>query len=242
MHIAGQPGQFTVDVESPSGKETFLAGAIVQATGASPYDATKLGDLGYGLTPDVVTSVDLDRMIAKGEIRRPSDGKPPRRILFVQCAGSRDPAHLPYCSSECCVTTLRQVAAVHRDLPGMECAVIYRDMRTPGQMEHFYQAVQEQPGSMFTRGEVAKVEKGPEGNLVVRLKDSLLGPDAALQADLVVLAVGMIPNSADSEAIRAFRDAKVGAEKGDSDVQRAQAAKVAEGLAFHEGTEILNLE
>ena len=242
VHIAGQPGQFTVDVESPSGKETFQAGAIVQATGSSPYDATKLGDLGYGLTPDVVTSVDLDRMIAKGEIRRPSDGKPPRRILFVQCAGSRDPAHLPYCSSECCVTTLRQVAAVHRDLPGMECAVVYRDMRTPGQMEHFYQAVQEQPGSMFTRGEVATVEKGPEGNLVVRLKDSLLGPDAALQADLVVLAVGMIPNSADSEAIRALRDARVGAEKGDSDVQRAHAAKVAEELAFHEGTEILNLE
>jgi quinone-modifying oxidoreductase subunit QmoB len=86
------------------------------------------------------------------------------------------------------------------------------------------------------------VEKGPEGNLVVRLKDSLLGPDASLQADLVVLAVGMVPNSADSEAIRALRDARVGAEKGDSDVQRAHAAKVAEELAFHEGTEILNLE
>ena len=242
VHIAGQPGQFTVDVESPSGKQTFQAGAIVQATGASPYDATKLSDLGYGLTPDVVTSVDLDRMIAKGEIRRPSDGKPPRRILFVQCAGSRDSAHLPYCSSECCVTTLRQVAAVHRDLPGTECAVIYRDMRTPGQMEHFYQAVQEQPGSLFTRGEVAKVEKGPEGSLVVRLKDSLLGPDAALQADIVVLAVGMIPNSADSEAIRALRDARVGAEKGESDVQRALASKKAEELASHEGTEILNLE
>jgi quinone-modifying oxidoreductase subunit QmoB len=238
--IAGQPGQFSVEVETPSGVESFKSGAIVQASGARPYDATKLSHLGYGSSSNVITSHELDAMLSRGELGRPSDGKRPGRVLFVQCAGSRDPEHLPYCSSECCGVTLRQIAVIHKDHPEVETVTVYKDMRTGGQLERFYQAVQTQPGSLFTRGEVTSVEGN--GNLRVRLRESLLGDDVSLDADLVVLAVGMVPNSADGEAIRALHDAQKRAETSDSEVQRKQAQKVADELARHEGTEILNLD
>ncbi len=234
--IDGQPGQFSVTLKSGA---TFQAGAIIQATGARPYQTSALGHLGADLA-DVVTSQQLDAMIASGKLARPSDGKRPARIAFVQCAGSRDPDHLPYCSAECCGTTLRQVAAVQRDFTGVECAVIYRDLRAPGQLEHFYAAVQDQPGSMFTRGEVSEVSAAGK-QLEIALTDSLLGDDVTVTADLVVLATGMIPNSADGESIRIYNDAKLRSEKADSETQRAEAAKLAEAHKEHAGTEILHL-
>jgi len=237
--IAGQPGQFTVEVETAAGAEAFTVGAIVQATGARPYDASKLPHLGYGTHPDVITSQQLEAMLAEGALRRPSDGALPSRVAFIQCAGSRDPDHLPYCSADCCGTTLRQVATIHRDFPSVETAVIYRDMRTPGQLERFYAAVQNHPRSFFTRGEVARV--GGNGRLAVTVANSLLGEEVSLEADLVVLAVGMVPNAADGEAIRALHDAQRRAQTGESETQREEARKIAEKLAAHEGTEILNL-
>ncbi len=238
--IKGQPGQFSVEVQTPAGVESFQSGAIVQATGARPYDATKLGHLGYGSSSNVITSHELEAMLSGGELGRPSDGKLPQRVLFIQCAGSRDPEHLPYCSSECCGVTLRQMATIHKDHPEVETATIYKDMRTGGQLERFYQAVQTQPGSLFTRGEVSSVEGN--GNLKVHLRESLLGDDVTLDADLVVLAVGMVPNSADGEAIRTLHDARKRAEKGDSEVQKREALKVVDELQHHEGTQILNLD
>jgi quinone-modifying oxidoreductase subunit QmoB len=187
-----------------------------------------------------VTSHELEQMLAEKRLRRPSDGTLPRRVVFVQCAGSRDPKHLPYCSAECCGVTLRQVAVIERDHPEVETVTVYRDMRTPGQAERFYAAVQSRPGRLFTRGEVEAVEGN--GRLSVRLSDSLLGPGVVLDADLVVLAVGMVPNSADGEAIRALHDAQRRVEKGESEIQREEARKSVEKLRPHEGTEILNLE
>jgi quinone-modifying oxidoreductase subunit QmoB len=240
--IAGQPGQFQVEVETPQGVQLLAVGAIVQATGAGPYDAHKLSHLGYGSSPNVVTSHELEAMLREGVLRRPSDARRPERVLFVQCAGSRDPQHLAYCSAECCATTLTQVAVIHREFPGVETVVLYRDMRTPGQLERFYQAVQDQPGSLFCRGEVERIEGNGAGPLTVRLRDSLLGDAVTLPADLVVLALGMIPNAADGEAIRALHDAERRAATGESETQRAEARKVVEQLAAHEGTEILHLD
>jgi quinone-modifying oxidoreductase, subunit QmoB len=238
--VSGQPGQFTVDVEGPSGKEQLRAGAIVQATGARPYDAGKLAHLGRGRSRDVITSAELEPMLAKGELLRPSDRKRPQRIVFVQCAGSRDAAHLPYCSSECCATTLRQVLAVHRAWPDVECAVLYRDLRAPGQLEHFYRAVQEQSGVMLARGTVEGVAPAGAG-LRVTMKDSVLGEKVEIDADLVVLATGMVPNSADGEAIRQLRDARMRIERNESETQVKLATELAQSLAQHQGTEILNL-
>jgi quinone-modifying oxidoreductase subunit QmoB len=238
--ISGQPGKFAVEVAGPGEKEAFAAGAVVQATGARPYDAGKLAHLGFGASPDVVTSADLDAMLAKGTLARPSDGKRPERIVFVQCAGSRDPRHLSYCSSECCATSLRQVMAVQQAWPDVECAVLYKDLRTPGQAEHFYRAVQERSTVMLARGTVEGVAPS-DGRLAVTLTDSLLGDRVRIDADLVVLAVGMVPNSADGEAIRQLRDARKRIERNESETQRKAAEEVAASLAQHDGTAILNL-
>jgi len=235
--ISGQPGQFAVQLDGQS--ESFQVGAIVQATGARPYDASRLSHLGYGSSPDVVTSSELEEMLVAGKLACPSDSRTPQRIVFVQCAGSRDDNHLRYCSAECCSTTLRQLVEVKNLDSSIETAVVYKDMRTPGHMEHFYLGVQSLPGVMLTRGEVDKVEVN--GKLSVHLATSLLGDDTTIDADLVVLATGMVPRSADGELIRELHDARDRAENSESSQVREESAKLAEKLAHHEGTEILNL-
>jgi len=237
--ITGQPGQFRTVLRTPDGEVDLVVGAIVQCTGARPYDASRLEHLGYGVSPDVVTAAELESMLVAGAVERPSDGAVPGRIAFVQCAGSRDDNHLRYCSSECCATTLRQTAELRSLLPDAELAVVYRDMRTPGQLERFYLGVQDAARPMMTRGTVERVEAN--GRLNLHLTDSLLGPEATLEADLVVLATGLVPTAADGEAIRRLHDARDRAESSESSQQRAEAAKLAEELATHEGTEILNL-
>ncbi|RME21957.1 MAG: hydrogenase iron-sulfur subunit [Deltaproteobacteria bacterium] len=239
--ITGQPGQFDVELEVGGEVLKRRAGAIVQATGAHPYPGDKLGHLGYGACPDVVTADEFEKMLGQKGPKRPSDGSPAREIVFVQCAGSRDPDHLPYCSSECCLTTLKQVAQLSRSAPEVRCRVIYRDMRAPGQFEHFYRAVQETSRAAFTKGDVEKIE--PAGSrILVRYADRLIGQSMQLEADLVVLANGMVPNSADGEAIRAVIDARARIEKHESDKQVEDAQKIVDELGHHEGTEILNLE
>ena len=238
--ISGQPGQFTVQIETSSGEaQTCTAGVIVQATGASPYDARKLTHLGYGQIPDVVTAQELEAMLADSKLTLPSGKGDPKRVVIVQCAGSRDPEHLPYCSGECCGATLKQVAVIHREFPEVECVVVYRDMRTPGQLEHFYEAVQEQENTLFLRGVVGAVADGSP--MTVTVSDTMLGEDVTLDADLVVLAVGMVPNSADGSAIRELKDAQMRVLKNESETQVLEANKLIETLKQHENTEILNL-
>ena len=236
--ITGQPGQFKVVLDGPETTELTI-GAIVQATGARPYNPNKLGHLGYGESADVVTSHEFETMLAAGTIARPSDGKKPERIAFIQCAGSRDPDHLVYCSADCCVNTLRQVTEVRKLDPSIESAVIYKDIRAPGHMEHFFVGVQKSSEMMMTRGEVEKIEAN--GKLSIHLSNSLLGDHVQIDADLVVLATGMVPNSADGELIRELHDSRHQAEHSESSQVREQSAKRAEELAEHEGTEILNL-
>jgi quinone-modifying oxidoreductase subunit QmoB len=237
--IKGQPGQFRVSLTGPAVVEKTV-GAIVQATGARPYNADRLERFGYGVSPDVVTSQEFETMLVDGSVRCPSDWQAPNRVVFIQCAGSRDEAHLSYCSSECCATTLRQVAELKKLQPEIQAAVVHRDMRTPGLMEHFYLGVQKSATPMITRGEVERVEAN--GKLQVHVGGSLLGEHVAIDADLVVLAVGMVPNSADGELIRELHDSRHQAEHSESSQVREDSAKRAEQLADHEGTEILNLE
>lgn len=240
--IDGQPGQFSVDIETESGRQSFGVGAIVQATGARPYDASRLEHLGYGTSASVLTSEELDQMLAEGGALTGEPGKDaPLRVAFVQCAGSRDENHLPYCSTECCATTLRQVFAIHRSHPDVECTVIYRDLRAPGQLEHFLLAVQEQSACTMIRGTVTAVSGNGNGSLAVQLSTSLLGDHVELDADVVVLATGMCPTAADGEAIRELRDARARIVRNESETQVKAAQEVVNRLEQHEGTEILNL-
>ena len=237
--IKGQPGQFAVKLAGPAGAAEITVGAIVQATGADPYDASKLTKFGFGASKDVVTSHDMERFLKEGQLKRPSDGKTPKSIVFVQCAGSRDAEHLSYCSAECCATSVKQVAAIHEIDPEIDCTVVYKDLRTPAQLERFYLAVQDQPGSLFMRGDVSKVSAN--GTLAVEVAGNVPDENLIVDADLVVLATGMVPHAADGTAIRAFVDAKKRFATTESDQQREQAAQTIEKLKAHENTEILNL-
>ncbi len=241
VRTEGQPGAFQVTIVKDGQSVPVRVGAIVMATGWKPYDPARLAHLGYGVSPDVVTNVELERMAAAGAIRRPSDGRAPASVVFIQCAGSRDPEHLPYCSSVCCLATLKQARYIRRENPEAAVYVIYKDMRTPGQYERFYRAAQDDPLNFFTKGEVTSVERQADGRVAVRVRDTLLGGEIVIPADLVVLAAGMTPNAADGEAIRALEDAEIKMVKGETEAQRAEAARKAEQLQSHKGTEILHL-
>ncbi|NNM05667.1 MAG: FAD-dependent oxidoreductase [Gemmatimonadetes bacterium] len=237
--VAGMPGQFDVTLKG-NGSDPFRVGSIVQATGWKPYDANKLGHLGYGMSADVVTNVQMEEMLAAGKVIRPSDGKAPERIAFIQCAGSRDQEHLPYCSGVCCRVSIKQALMVREMSPDTEAYVLYKDMRSPGQYESFYQKAQEDSGIFFTKAEVTGVTNG-SGSLRVAAEDTLLGENVQIEADLVVLATGMVPRSADGELIREYVDAKAVVAKGEEGAQLENAKVKVEELAYLEDAEILNL-
>jgi quinone-modifying oxidoreductase, subunit QmoB len=190
----GQPGLYDVTIASGSGSDTVKIGAIVVATGWIPYDATKLGHLGYGQFKDVVTNIEFEQIAKKGAIARPSDGKEAKKVAFIQCAGQRDPNHLTYCSSLCCVTSLKQAKYVRQNQDAL-AMILYKDMRTPGRLEAFYKEAQNDPGIMLTKGEVTGVSDAGNGNLYVMMEKSLLGEKIKVEADLVVLATGMVPTT-----------------------------------------------
>jgi quinone-modifying oxidoreductase subunit QmoB len=193
--IAGQPGEFDVTILQGGEEKKETIGSIVQATGWRPYDATKLGHLGYGKSVDVITHVELEKQLATtGKVVRPSDGAVPRSVVFVQCAGSRDANHLPYCSAVCCRTSLKQARVIRESCPDTAVTLLYKDVRTPGQYELFYKHAQEDPGIFLSKGNVTEVTVDG-GAMSVAMQDSLLGEAVEIGADLVVLAVGMTPVS-----------------------------------------------
>ena len=196
MTTAGQPGSFSVTLSHAGQESSIEAGAIVVATGFRPYDATKLGHLGYGASPDIVTGVEFEAMLKAGELKRKSNGEPVRNVAFVQCAGSRDPDHLPYCSSVCCGVSIKQALQVTKTDPKASAYIVYDELRTPGTAEEFYRQAQE-AGVIFMKGKVSGVDAGA---MQVTYKDDLLGTDVPLAGlDMIVLATGMVPNSTDPD-------------------------------------------
>jgi len=191
---SGQPGKFNVSLENGNGGGDLNVGSIILATGWKPYDANKLTHLGYGSSPDIVTNIQLEEMAREGKITRPSDGRPVESIAFIQCAGSRDQDHLPYCSAVCCRASLKQAMYVREQYPDAKIYIIYKDIRTPAQFEMFYANVQNDDAIFLTKGEIAKVA-AENGKVVVDVEETLLGEDIQVEADMVVLATGMVPTT-----------------------------------------------
>ncbi|HBU06018.1 MAG TPA: heterodisulfide reductase subunit A [Nitrospiraceae bacterium] len=188
----GQPGLFDVTIRKNGNSETVKVGAVIMAVGWKPYDASKLEHLGYG-KPNVITNVQMEEMAKKGKITRPSDGKEAKKVAFIQCAGSRDPNHLPYCSSFCCGTSLKQAKYIREKNGDAIAMIFYKDIRTPGQTEIFYKNMQNDPGVLLTKAEVTGISDAGNGNLFVEAENTLLGEKIKVEADLVVLATGIVP-------------------------------------------------
>lgn len=181
---------------------TEQVGAIITATGYDLMDWTVLGEYGGGRLPDVVTSLQYERMMSAsgptgGHIHRPSDGMEPKKVVFIQCVGSRDKSiDRPYCSGFCCMYTAKQAILTRDHIPDSQAFVFYMDIRAPGKMyDEFTRRAVEEYGVNYVRGRVSAIQPTvrPDGSVgyIVRGADTLLGRQVEVDADLVVLAVGI---------------------------------------------------
>ena len=178
-------------------------GAILLAPGFTTFDAEKAGEYGWGRYPNVVTSLQFERLLnasgpTLGHVQRPSDGQTPKRIAFIQCVGSRDQKH-DYCSSVCCVYAIKEAMMAIEHEPDTEVTVFLMDMRafSKGYLD-FYRRAQERYGIRFVRCRVSAVKEDPKSrNLVIRYVDEGNGRGIREEEfDLVVLSVGMeVPES-----------------------------------------------
>jgi len=186
---AGGPGVFEVSIKQNGTTAQENIGAIVLAAGWQPYDPAKLDKkLGFGASPNVITNTMFEEKYVKAKAGA-------SKAVFLQCAGSRDPNHLPYCSTACCTTSLKQALKIKADNPKAEVYVIFKEMRTPGQAEDLYRKAQEE-GVVFIRCQNPEV-KVSGGKVTVEALDELLGETVSLDGvDLVVLATGMVPVTA----------------------------------------------
>jgi quinone-modifying oxidoreductase subunit QmoA len=192
-----------IDLDMTAKTLDLQVGAIVWATGWEPYDATQIDNLGFGQYQNIITNMMMERLAApsgptRGQILRPSDSKAPESVAFVQCAGSRDENHLPYCSYICCMASLKQATYVRERYPDAKIYIFYIDMRAPGQRyEKFYQTIKEDENVFFIKGKVAEVsEDAGSRNIAVVAENAVTGEKTKQTVDLVVLATGMQPTAA----------------------------------------------
>ena len=190
-----------------SGYDLFpVGGELPVAEGASsvsPAFSQKIapqrsyGEYGYGKLPDVITALQLERLMnasgpTKGEVVRPSDGKHPHTVVFIACVGSRDDkVGRPYCSKICCMYTAKQAIMLKEHDPSLQSYVFYMDIRAGGRgYDEFIRRAQEAYGTQYLRGRVSRIY--PErDHVVVQGYDGLIGRPVEIEADLVVLATGV---------------------------------------------------
>ncbi|MEE8484578.1 MAG: CoB--CoM heterodisulfide reductase iron-sulfur subunit A family protein, partial [Nitrospinota bacterium] len=257
-HNMAYPQQYVIDPETCKGSEcaecvkackygaidlgekeetlTIKAVSLVYATGWEPYDARKIDNLGFGRVKNVINNVMMERLASPsgptgGKIVRPSDGKEVKKIAFVQCAGSRDEDHLPYCSSVCCLASLKQATYVREAYPDSKVTIFYIDIRTPGKYEAFYKKVSDDENVAMVKGKVAKVEEDSgTGDVLVTAEDILGGTKAEARVDMVVLATGMSP-SAHAEKLNGDAGKRPLDEDGFIDTEKMPEGVFAAGVA-----------
>ena len=206
--IEGEPGGLYVDLDVDGAITELRAGAVVMATGWKSDDSVK-DRFGAAGLPDVVTNVEFEEMVRSGRLVRPSDGAVPRRVAIVtrpttpdwpQAATGTAPApehDFSFGTNVLDMASLKHALYVTEAVPSARVYLVYEDIVTPGQYEDFYRRVSEEPGVSFTKGRVKWIASAGDGALMLRLERSLLGDDVGLPVDLVVLAAGMVPTTAD---------------------------------------------
>ena len=182
----------TVDLE---------VGTLILATGFSDFDPARAAELGYGNVPDIITGLELERMLnpsgpTAGKILK-ADGEPPKRVAVLHCVGSRDDRFHEYCSRVCCMYSLK-LSQLLMDYAGAEVHEVYRDLRCFGKgYEEFYNRTR-QMGVHFYHGKVSAIEPAngaAKGPLVVRWQEGFYNQPDHVEVDMVVLATGFEPRS-----------------------------------------------
>jgi len=197
-----------IDWEQEDQVITERVGAIVVAIGYQTFDPSAYGEYGGGRYPDVVTGLELERLMCasgptEGEVIRPSDGAHPKTVVFVSCVGSRDDRMgRSYCSKVCCMYMAKHAIMLKEHDPEVQCYIFYIDVRAGGKdFEEFARRAQEEAGAIYLRGRISKIYQDGK-KLIVCGEDSLMGRPVEIAADLVMLATGMVPSDGAAELAR----------------------------------------
>jgi len=176
-------------------------GAIIVAVGFDLLPKETFGEYGYGEVPDVIDGLAFERLNSAsgpttGAIKRPSDGKVPKEVVFIQCTGSRDPErYLPYCSRVCCMYTAKHARLYKHKVHDGQVYIFYMDIRSTGKgYEEFIQQGMEEEGILYLRGRVSRIFRD-DGKVVIWGVDTLTGKKVEVSADMVVLATALIPQA-----------------------------------------------
>ncbi len=191
-----------VDLDETEQSFELQVGAIVWATGWQPYDPANLESYGHDRIANVITNVEMERLAAEngptgGKILRPSDGEPAKKVALIQCAGSRDYNHLPYCSRICCLASLKHAAYLREQYADAEIDIYYIDIRAHDKLESFYVKLKNDPQVHFVKSKPARISEDENGNPVLSGENTLSREIYSQPYDLVVLATGMQPAAAE---------------------------------------------
>ncbi|MBC8146649.1 MAG: CoB--CoM heterodisulfide reductase iron-sulfur subunit A family protein [Bacteroidetes bacterium] len=181
--------------------------SIVVATGWKPYDASKIENLNYKNSADIISNVEMERLAAPngntlGKIVRLSDNKEVRSIAFVQCAGSRDENHLAYCSGVCCSASLKQALNLREVSPDIKIKIFYIDLRVLGRNEDILKKVEADENIELIKGKVGRVNINKNGSLQVEAEDIMKNKKVNQEFDMVVLATGIVPEKLENSFIK----------------------------------------
>ncbi len=189
-----------IDYDSKAEEFSLTVGAIIVATGYQLFDASRKEEYGYGISPDVVTNMELERMLnasgpTRGRVVVPSSNELPCRVAFIQCVGSRDATvGNPYCSRVCCMSAMKNAQILKERYPKMDIVIHYIDIRASGEMyEEYYERTQSM-GIDFIRGKVAEVLFGSDKKPRLRFEDTLEYEIREEPYNLVVLSTGFEAN------------------------------------------------
>lgn len=188
-----------IQLNATSAEVMIQAGKIIVATGWTLYDATRIENYSYGEEADVVTNLEFEKILAactreKKELTRPSDGQKPGKIAFVQCAGSRDVNHLPYCSAVCCSASLKHALTLDAEYPGIDSEIFYIDMRLGGRNEKLLKLAEGKERVKLTKGKVGRILPSTKrGKQLLEVEDIASGSKRQAEFDMVVLAMGLTP-------------------------------------------------
>jgi heterodisulfide reductase subunit A2 len=200
------PKGYQVTLKTPDATASRAVSAVILATGFDHFDSRRKFEYGYGRYPDVLDFKELEAMLHDDRIVRPSDGKPPRRIAWILCVGSRDvQVGNPWCCRMGCAVSIKQAVEIRQKHPEIDAYVYYMDIRTYGLWEDLYWKSMQEYGVKFIRGRVGQVTLAEGGSrLLATGEDTLLSRPTEVPFDMIVLASGMEPSAGTKEVAALF--------------------------------------
>jgi heterodisulfide reductase subunit A-like polyferredoxin len=188
-----------IDLSAKEEIKEIEVSSVVIATGWKNYDASKIENYNYSTSQNIITNVEFERFIAsngigENKLLRPSDNTEPKKIAFVQCAGSRDRNYLSYCSGVCCSASLKHALNIQELYPKSEIKIFYIDLRVSGRNEDFLTKVQNNKNIELIKGKIGIINETENNNLILETEDVLAGQKIKYEAEMVVLATGIVPS------------------------------------------------